>query len=96
MDDEPLEGVMVAFESENSAVAMGMTDAQGKYELTYVNGEAGAPIGKHVVRISTPQPGEAPDPSFQDPIPKKYNQDSELTAEVVAEDNELDFALSSE
>ena len=96
LDDAPLADVMVMFESDTAAAAKGKTDSEGKYELTYVNNESGAPLGNHVVRNISIQPGDAPDPSFVDPIPKKYNENSELTATVKAGNNQFDFALSSD
>lgn len=96
MDAQPLEGAMVIFEPTDAAASMGLTDAEGKFVLAYPNGEQGASIGTHTVRITVPSPGDAPDPSYRDPVPPSYNIRSEMTKDVEAGDNEFTFELSSQ
>jgi hypothetical protein len=52
-------------------------------------------VGTHTVTITTPT--DAPDPtgSFKDPVPPKYNTKTELTKEVKAGENVIDFDLQS-
>jgi len=95
MDGKPLEGAMVTFEPTGAAASMGKTDAEGKFTLSYLNGKQGAAIGTHTVRVSVPSPGDAPDPSYQDPVPPTYNINSQMTEDVKAGDNEFTFELSS-
>lgn len=103
LDDKPLPNVMVTFQpvasSGNDAQGVGsfgMTDASGRYQLevSSLQKQMGALVGKHIVRIATPPPkGGNNDDSdsaatpknkkdFQDPIPARYNTESTLTFEV--------------
>ena len=98
MDGTPLEGVVVAFEPQGEAAgrsSIGITDANGKYSLSYDENSDGAIVGTHIVTVTTPT--EGPDPSGQakDPIPAKYNEASELTKEVKAGSNTIDLELTS-
>jgi len=69
-----------------------VTDAEGHYELKTKQEEAGAPVGKYVVKIIKPE-GEV---AGQELIPAKYNADSELTAEVKTGENEFNFDLKNQ
>ncbi|MGY8761428.1 MAG: hypothetical protein ACKVK9_09910 [Nitrospinaceae bacterium] len=60
----------------------------------------GAEPGTHSVKIWTytegdPE-GEPPVPSSPETVPAKYNDDTELKADVAKGKNTLDFALSTE
>lgn len=109
MDGKPLAGVVVSFAPESGRTSSGVTDADGKYELTYAHGAKGAQVGKHSVHVSS-QGGErgGGDPnaekgastaakaaSFQGKIPARYDQKSILTASVAAGKNTIDFKLES-
>lgn len=92
MDGKPLSSASVLFESANGQVASGVTDASGRYELTYKGETKGAEIGENTVRITTALDHPTP-PDYQDPIPKKYNESSELKVTVKPGENTHDFAL---
>ncbi len=92
MDGEPLSGVSVEFQSASGQVASGTTDASGRYELTYVGGAKGAEIGENTVRITTVLDHPTP-PDYQDPIPAKYNEATELKVTVEPGENTHDFPL---
>ncbi|MCG6157995.1 carboxypeptidase-like regulatory domain-containing protein [Rubinisphaera margarita] len=95
MDGQPLSNVTVTFVPQSGAPSFGVTDESGKYELTYSGSEKGAAIGEHKVSITTPTEGP-PEPGYKDPVPTKYNENTTLTATVVAGDNpSIDFALDS-
>ncbi len=107
VDGVPKADLMVTFQPEGGRPAMGTTDAEGKYELTYSRNEMGTKIGKNLVTISTVEGeqdyeagGAAADKEpAPDPIPAKYNtmamENPEMTVEVSAGSNEFNFDVSS-
>jgi len=109
MDGNPLVGVVVSFSPQGGRTSSGVTDANGKYELTYAHGVKGAQVGKHTVHISSQggergggNPNEEKGASnaqkadyFKGEIPAKYDQKSTLTASVAAGSNTIDFKLES-
>ncbi|MEX1232414.1 MAG: hypothetical protein WEB58_19365, partial [Planctomycetaceae bacterium] len=96
MDGEPLSNVLVQFYSEaGGRPGTGVTDAEGNYELTYVDGAKGAKIGPNKVEISTVWPDGEPPPGEKDKIPSQYNTKSTLKKEVQAGDNQFDLDLNS-
>ncbi|HVJ69639.1 MAG TPA: carboxypeptidase-like regulatory domain-containing protein [Caulifigura sp.] len=100
LDGAPLEGALVQFEPlAGNSPSGGLTDAAGKYSLTYTREIKGAEIGEHRVIITTQNGG---DPDASPPIPKsperlpaRYNRKSELRAKVETGTNMLDFKLES-
>lgn len=58
MDGKPLAGTVVVFSPDNGRPARGKTDAEGKYELTYIGQTRGAKIGHHRVEIAPNEEGE--------------------------------------
>jgi hypothetical protein len=58
MDGQPLVGTVVVFSPDNGRPARGKTDAEGKYELTYIGETRGAKIGHHRVEIAPNEEGE--------------------------------------
>lgn len=103
MDGAPLANAQVVFSPEGGRPSTGVTDAAGKYTLTYIRDIKGAKVGNHSVRIesvpaapSDPEAAtkEAPIP-FKETIPAKYNAKSTLTAEVKPGENTIDFPLES-
>ena len=80
-------------------ISVGITDAEGKFELTYRDGkQKGAVVGPHLVKIvSAKGGGAAPEnPADAEPqlvIPQEYNRRTTLKAEVNEGDNEFDFDL---
>ncbi len=85
---KPLEGASVAFWPEGKgSPSVSSTDAEGRFELKYGGKVAGAPIGKHTVRIS-----KMKEEAGDELIPAKYNDNSKLTQEVT-KDGPNDFKI---
>ncbi|HWL08432.1 MAG TPA: hypothetical protein VNQ76_08510 [Planctomicrobium sp.] len=95
LDQQPLANALVSFYPADGRPSMGMTDDQGVYELTFTEAQKGAIVGNHIVRITTAQTsGEGIDPAkAKEILPARYHEDSELTANVKAGDNSLNFDL---
>jgi len=105
LDGEPLANAKVEFELSaespsygkmSGSPAYGRTDAKGRYKLKYTPEKDGAPVGKHVVRITTRDTtidAEGNEVQVPERLPPKYNLDSELTAEVKPGSNNIPFAL---
>lgn len=93
LDGNPLEGAIVIFEPDTTRSSNGRTDAQGKYELMFNKEVKGAALGKHKVRISR---RDDPLKGAREALPAKYNQKTELTADVKTGKNEnVNFDLKS-
>jgi len=109
LDGEPLAGARIGFEPRRQGESpnagpgsYGKTDAQGRYELTTLDGRSGAVVGTHDVWIRTYQAkadrasGE-PVPAVEERVPARYNENSILTFEVPPEGTDAaDFELSSD
>lgn len=110
LDGKPLSGISVVFQPESGRPARGMTDADGKYELTYIRQTKGTKVGPNRVEIAPSEDGEAPEAENSDEesktttkrsksgkpaIPSRYNAKSELKADVKAGKNTFDFKLTS-
>lgn len=93
LDGNPLANVTVTFEPETGKPSFGGTDESGQYKLVYSKNEAGAKIGQHTVRVTTPK--EGPEDAGKDPIPARYNTKSTLKKEVKAGSNEINLELTS-
>ena len=87
-DGEPLANAGVAFSQPGFRPSVGQTDDQGTYELFYIRDIKGAAIGTHVVQIKQFGQGAVQ-------IPRRYNYESELSAEVNSGQNTINFDLSS-
>jgi hypothetical protein len=79
--------------------ASGTTDENGQYTLkSYVKGDwkDGAQVGKHKVTISLQgSRGEGDRTIIWEKLPKNYNRETELTRDVNAGSNQIDFDLKS-
>lgn len=110
LDGKPVAEATIAFQpvTEGRTVNPGpgsvsTTDANGSYRLLTVQGDTGAVIGKHRVRITTRQanPGQNEDEAqpadlVRETIPTRYNSDTMLSLEVPAGGTDsADFALTS-
>lgn len=110
-DGKPLSGVAVVFQPDSGRPARGFTDADGKYELTYIRDTRGTKVGKNRVEVAPSE--EADDDaeallgddsletkkpvssSGRPTIPARYNTASELEADVKPGENKFDFELKS-
>lgn len=98
LDGQPLADADVTFQPEGSGrMSVGTTDAEGRYELTYMNEVRGALIGPHKVIITTARSGADNDPSSAVPekLPDRYHRNSETRVEVAEGGNTFNFDLES-
>ena len=98
-DGEPLEGAKVIFEPEEvrekarRRASSSTTEADGTYKLYYNPKASGATPGKHkVIIFKMPDDSEEPGEQL---LPAKYNEKTELTADVTEGPNEINFDLKS-
>lgn len=97
LDGQPLEGATVMFQPLEGRASLGTTDRAGKYTLIYLDGVPGARVGLHKVIIRTEVPGEDGQPPLvREKLPRRYHDQTELTAEVKPGSNTFDFALTSQ
>lgn len=93
MDGEPLANVNVNFRptgGNNPAnpgpSSYAKTDEQGNFTLLITTDDSGgAVVGTHQVSLTTPDTNESEDADisdFVDPVPARYNAQSQLTTEV--------------
>jgi hypothetical protein len=106
-----LAGVAVVFQPDSGRPARGRTNAEGKYELTYIRQTKGTKVGPNRVEIAPSEEGEATEESAsggeESPagslksqadkpvVPARYNVKSELKVDVKSGSNTFDFALES-
>ncbi len=91
-DGKPLAAAAVLFTPEGRGrTSIGITDADGRYSLTYLRDIKGADIGRHKVRITT----ATDDNGGKERLPKRYHAKSQLTASVEPGSNQHDFTLTS-
>jgi hypothetical protein len=110
LDGQPLGGVAVVFQPDSGRPARGMTDANGKYELTYIRQTKGTKIGPNRVEIAPSEEGEVDEAESGDEenpdaaakpksgkrvVPTRYNVKSELKVDVKSGANTFDFPLES-
>lgn len=106
IDGVPKAGLNVTFQPEGGRPAIGQTDSDGRYELTYSREAQGSKIGKNLVTISTPEPSQDDDSvpteeqeQFVDPIPEKYNalaiENPDMTVEVKPGTNEFNWNVAT-
>lgn len=96
MDGKPLPNATVQFHSEaGGRPGSGVTDKDGKYKLTYVEGATGSKVGPSRVEITTFWPEGEPGEGQKETIPARYNSKSELKRDVKAGKNTFDFELES-
>jgi len=94
VDGAPVPNLQVMFEPQDKSQpsSIGVTTADGKYQLNCSSGVPGAVVGQHTVRVTT---AEMDDPAGAPlTIPAKYNTSSQLTEEVKAGTNTIDLKLS--
>lgn len=93
LDGTPLPGAGISFEQQGFRASLGMTDADGHYELRYLRDIKGAVVGEHTIKIDRlPQEGAGRTRH----LPPRYNRETQLTREVLPGSNTFDFNLTSE
>ncbi|UUO05176.1 carboxypeptidase regulatory-like domain-containing protein [Blastopirellula sp. J2-11] len=101
LDGKPIDNATVKFEPVNARPSVGFTDADGRYDLIYTASRNGAVLGEHQVRITTANDaggGEGGQPlvtASKETVPVKYNVKTELTAQVDAGSNTINFDLKT-
>lgn len=101
LDGEPLAGAQVTFSPENGRSSTAETDATGRYDLRYSAELKGAVVGQHTVAITTYRDAVSDEttgknqPAVAERVPKRYNESTQLTEEVKAGANTIDFDLQS-
>jgi len=99
LDGAPLGNAKVIFEPQEvrekgrRRASSATTETDGSFELQYNADAAGATPGKHkVMIIKLP---DNPDEAGKQLIPAKFNDKTELTADVSKGDNTINFDLKS-
>ena len=105
MDEKPLPDAWVQFvpqttDGRYARPSSGMTDEDGYYELEYSTSRTGTLPGQYIVSIMTGRGADNdatgnPVPAVPETVPMAYNYESELTAEVSADNTVFDFDLDS-
>jgi hypothetical protein len=110
LDGQPLEGCTILFRPAQGSLATGVINGDGRFQLTTPGLGAGAVAGLHAVALAPPDkkfdvssdeleflPNPA-DAARQHNVPAKYLSfdTSGLTADVNADQGELQFALTTE
>ena len=92
-DGKPLaKARLTSFEPvEGGRASVGETDANGRYELTYIRKDKGAKVGSHCIRITAANSDE----DKAEVVPPQYNRQTTLRAEVKPGTNECNFSLAS-
>ncbi len=99
IDGSPLVNAKVIFEPQETIgnarrrASSGTTQSDGTFTLEYNEDASGASLGKHKVMIL--KLTDNPEDAGKQLIPTKYNEQTELTAEVKAGDNTINFDLKS-
>jgi hypothetical protein len=102
LDGKPLEAALVTYISDDDRreFFLARTDAEGRYRLQPDGRRAGALAGRYVVRVTTLQEAdtrsEPPVPGIAERVPRRYNLESELRAEVDPGVNDRSFDLVTE
>jgi hypothetical protein len=100
LDGQPVPRASITFAPvEKGPASMGGTNKDGRYKLLYNTDRQGAVLGKHNVTIRSleqdPDGDDKPSGPAPVKVPAKYSQVGELTAEVKAGSQEVNFELSS-
>lgn len=99
MDGSPLVNAKVIFEPLETTgkarrrASSATTQEDGSYSLEYNEDASGASLGKHRVMII--KLTDNPEDAGKQLVPTKYNDKSELTADVKAGGNTINFDLKS-
>lgn len=100
LDGKPLPDASVEFTPADGKglTSYGRTDQNGAYYMMATRSDYGAALGKNKVRISTYEITDTDGKRtvIQEKVPIKYNQSTELEADVQSGSNSLDFDLKTE
>lgn len=101
LDGQPLAGALITFaaaDDPSGVFVSTVTDSQGTYRLPTDQQPRAVP-GRYRVRITTGKGGHPeatpPIPAVPELVPIRYNLRTELTADVSAGPNRIDFPLDS-
>ncbi len=99
VDGFPKENLQVVFTPQTGRPSQGVTNAEGRYTLSYSGSTPGAKVDQHKVQIttlnvSTSDRIEEQKP-FKETIPKAYNTETTLTALVTSDENTIDFEIKT-
>lgn len=89
LDGKPLPNAKIVFQHMEKRFSQGVSDENGKYELTYIRDIKGAALGTHSVSI------RAKNANNREIVPPKYNSKTTLSVNVEPGHNSLDFNLTS-
>ncbi len=99
LDGKPLPNATIVFTPEaGGRSSLGRTNDKGEYTLLYTAGKDGALIGAMKVRITVAEEyQDAREKTHMRPelVPARYNEKSELVANVEPKDNVINFDLQS-
>lgn len=99
IDGAPLTNAKVIFEPQNASdkskgkASSATTQSDGSYTLEYNSDVSGASLGKHNVIVM--KLSDNPEEAGKQLVPSKYNEKTELTAEVTEGSNTINFDLKS-
>jgi hypothetical protein len=94
VDGEPLADATVMFQPERGRPSFSVTDASGNYRMEYVANEPGVLLGRNTVVITTQKIDDSGRVVVREWLPKRYHEETELSAEIVPGDNDVDFDLT--
>jgi hypothetical protein len=101
LDGQPLPGAKVSFESDDKRTSIGITDSAGQYKLMYDSQTPGVTPGSKTVRITLADAdaeggGTSEGATVKaEPIPPRYNRQSELKADVSQSNRTFNFDLKT-
>ncbi|MFI4876126.1 MAG: carboxypeptidase regulatory-like domain-containing protein [Blastopirellula sp. JB062] len=96
LDSKPLEGATVHFQPKSGRPSYGITNALGEYDMGYSLERSGVTLGDHVVIIRTVLEDDNGKVTRREMLPKKYHDQTTLSAVVEDKANVIDFDLQSE
>lgn len=96
LDGEPAAHLEVSFNPKTAGTgttALGYTDSNGAYNLSYPGGKTGAPVGDYSVSIVGAELSDEGNPPVA--IPACYNTETTLSFSVAPGENTANFDLES-
>ncbi len=99
LDGEPVKGAIVQFipQGPGGTPSYGLSDKEGIYKMEFSSSASGVLTGKSLVRISSNDDVTINGKTYSsvEVFPDKYNEGSEVIADIVAGENKLDYACES-